>query len=318
MSASKLKVAFFGECMIELSGQPLKQGFGGDTLNSALYLARLCQDSQIAVYYATGLGYDDLSQQLLLAWQAEGIDTSLVTRHAGRLPGLYLVSNDASGERRFHYWRDSAAAKFYFSDAQLSPLERALQAGELDWLYLSGISLAILPDADKARLIDKLRAFSLAGGKVAFDNNFRPQLWSAQQARHWYGELLPWVDLAFITQEDDEQIWGQERPLDERYQQWNCAEVVVKRGAQPCQLFLRQQGEVQSLSVAAEKVAHVVDTCAAGDAFAAGYLAGRLSGSGPQASAELAHRLAALIIQHSGAIIPAQSMRHLQLESGEV
>jgi 2-dehydro-3-deoxygluconokinase len=94
--------------------------------------------------------------------------------------------------------------------------------------------------------------------------------------------------------------------------------VVVKRGAQPCQLLVRQQGELRSLSVEAEKVAHVVDTCAAGDAFAAGYLAGRLSGSGSQASAELAHRLAALVIQHSGAIIPAQSMRHLQLESGEV
>lgn len=75
---------------------------------------------------------------------------------------------------------------------------------------------------------------------------------------------------------------------------------------------------MQSLSVAAEEVAHVVDTCAAGDAFAARYLVGRFTRSGPQASAELAHRLAALVIQYSGAIIPAQSMRHLQLESGEV
>ena len=37
-------VACIGECMVELSGQPdgtLSRSFGGDTLNTALYLAQL-------------------------------------------------------------------------------------------------------------------------------------------------------------------------------------------------------------------------------------------------------------------------------------
>lgn len=49
-----MKVAFFGECMVELSGEPLRRTFGGDTLNTALYLARLGRNRDIDVSYATG------------------------------------------------------------------------------------------------------------------------------------------------------------------------------------------------------------------------------------------------------------------------
>nr|MBA2817601.1 2-dehydro-3-deoxygluconokinase [Candidatus Pantoea persica] len=36
------RIAIIGECMIELSekGENIKRGFGGDTLNTAVYLAR--------------------------------------------------------------------------------------------------------------------------------------------------------------------------------------------------------------------------------------------------------------------------------------
>ena len=54
MSASSLfNIAFFGECMVEISGSPLTKKFGGDTLNTALYLSRLTQHQNLSVHYAT-------------------------------------------------------------------------------------------------------------------------------------------------------------------------------------------------------------------------------------------------------------------------
>src|SRR5437764_14529435 len=101
------RVACLGECMIELVERPdgtLTRGFGGDTLNTALYLARL----GVPTDYVTALGNDPFSDEMLLAWRREGIGTGSVLRLPGRLPGLYLIQTDETGERRFFYWRDSA------------------------------------------------------------------------------------------------------------------------------------------------------------------------------------------------------------------
>jgi 2-dehydro-3-deoxygluconokinase len=138
------RVVCFGECMLELQGEAfgtLRQTFGGDTLNTAVYLARCGRRAGIAVDYATALGDDSLSAGMMARWRAEGIGLSLVQRLPGRLPGLYLIEVDARGERRFSYWRDQAAARAYF-EADTTPLEEA--AGEIDALCFSGISLAIL------------------------------------------------------------------------------------------------------------------------------------------------------------------------------
>lgn len=63
--------------------------------------------------------------------------------------------------------------------------------------------------------------------------------------------------------------------------------------------------EVPAIALPPERV---VDTTAAGDSFSAGYLAERLSGGSAQQAALRGHRLAATVIQHRGAIIPATAM----------
>ena len=45
-TSSHYNIAFFGECMVEISGSPLTKKFGGDTLNTALYLSRLTQHTR--------------------------------------------------------------------------------------------------------------------------------------------------------------------------------------------------------------------------------------------------------------------------------
>ena len=109
------RVACIGECMIELSEQAdgcLTRSYGGDTLNTAVYLARLGS----AVDYVTALGDDRWSDEMLAAWQAEGIGTghgaAPARPPAGALPhpDRCRAANGAS-----HYWRDSAAARALFA-----------------------------------------------------------------------------------------------------------------------------------------------------------------------------------------------------------
>ncbi|WP_256710612.1 PfkB family carbohydrate kinase, partial [Mannheimia haemolytica] len=53
------KLAILGECMIELNGEPfgeMHQTYGGDSLNTATYLARVSSPEQIEVRYISALG----------------------------------------------------------------------------------------------------------------------------------------------------------------------------------------------------------------------------------------------------------------------
>ena len=302
------RIALFGECMIELRGEvfgTLQQGFGGDTLNTAIYLARLRQDADLQVSYATAMGADPFSDHMIAAWRAEGIDASLVTRLADRLPGLYAIQVDPSGERHFFYWRDASAARRYF-DLPDTPLEET--ASRLAALYLSGISLAILPAEGRERLLAAMARVRAGGGKVVFDNNFRPRLWpSLPEARACYDRVNALTDIALITLDDEMALRGQasaDRALTDALA-IGAPEVVIKRGARSTLVGI---DGTQCGAAPVAMVPRVVDTTAAGDSFAGAYLAMRLADVAPLAAARAANRMAAVVIQHPGAIIPAEAM----------
>jgi 2-dehydro-3-deoxygluconokinase len=311
MQTNQKRIALFGECMIELQGEAfgnMRQTFGGDTLNTAVYLARLTAGQGVQISYATGLGDDRFSDGMLSRWEHEGVDTSLVRRLPGRVPGLYTISVDAHGERAFTYWRDQAAVRSYFDLPLplLTPLEDA--APGLAALYFSGISLAILPLAARERLFAVAHIVRQAGGSVVFDNNYRPRLWpDVLIARQAFEQAVAMSDIAFITLEDDQLLYS-DASADlalSRALASKCPELVIKRGALST---LLKVGDAPVEEIATVRVPRVVDSTAAGDSFAGAYLASRLSGQGPKEAAVAGNRLAALVIQHKGAIIPPELM----------
>lgn len=308
-----VRVVSFGECMLELQGQAfgdMRQTYGGDTLNTAVYLARCGAATGLRVDYATALGDDTLSSGLLERWQAEGLGTGLVRRLAGKLPGLYLIELDGRGERRFSYWRDQAAARAYFDTAPGdTPLER--EADHIDALYLSGISLAILPPAGRERLAALAGRLRARGATVAFDNNYRPRLWAdPDTARAAFSRFSALASIALVTLDDEQALWGESDAGVQltRTLALPCPELVVKRGAAATLVRLAGQAPAE---VPTERVDQVVDTTAAGDSFAGGYLAARLAGVGAEAAAAAGNRLAARVVQHRGAVIPAAAMADL-------
>jgi 2-dehydro-3-deoxygluconokinase len=304
------RLAFIGECMIELSDAggetgatgALRRGFGGDTLNSAVYAARCLKSEAAAVDYVTILGDDPFSDEMLAAWRAEGLGTGLIARKAGALPGLYLIRTDAAGERSFHYWRGEAPARALFADDGAAALSQALVG--FDLIYFSGITLAILSDAGRARLYETLAQVRARGGQVAFDPNYRPRLWpDAAAARREIARGAEAASLVLTGLDDERALYGDTAPeaSAERLHGLGAAEVVVRNGGADCLISLG--GE--RFLVSPPLVARPVDTTAAGDSFNAAYLARHILGTDAMEAARRACDLAARVIQHRGAVVAA-------------
>ena len=295
------RVACIGECMVELreaADGTLTRSHGGDTLNTAVYLARL----GMVVDYATALGDDAWSAAMLAAWAAEGVGTTLVRRVAGRLPGLYIIQTDLAGERRFLYWRDSAPARDVF-DLPDAPALLAALAG-YDLLYLSGITFSILRPSGRAALLAGLDAMRARGGRVAFDTNVRAQGWPDRAvAAVLFRQLFARADIVFASLEDLGHLFGDAGEA-ELAQHAAGAERILKLPWPAVRVTLGSK----TVLVEAPPVARVIDTTAAGDSFAAAYLAARLSGRDMADAARAGHKLAGAVVGHPGAIIPRSAM----------
>jgi 2-dehydro-3-deoxygluconokinase len=276
----------------------LSRGYGGDTLNTAVYLARL----GVAVDYVTALGDDGWSEEMLEAWRGEGVGTGLVLRLPGRLPGLYLIQTDARGERRFSYWRDSAAARDLFTVPQTPAIAEALAGYDL--IYFSGITLSLYGSAARQRLFGAVEAARRRGAAIAFDTNFRPRGWPDKaEARAAYRAAFAGADIVLASTEDLELMGGGEA-VDEAIALAASIELVLKLARPACRVIVGGRDEL----IAAEPVDKVVDTTAAGDSFAAAYLAARLAGADPAEAARAGHRLAGAVVRYPGAIIPREAM----------
>ena len=298
------KIVCIGECMIELSRIDLTAGtahvgFAGDTLNTAVYLARLGCD----VSYLTVLGKDAFSDRMVAMFAAEGIGTALVGRHDTRLPGLYTIETDVTGERSFRYWRDTSAARTMFSGvgADLADLAR------FDVIYLSGITMGILPPDIRAALTDSIMRQKEVGKLVVFDTNYRARLWPDEAtARACFDAMWAATTIALPSYDDEERLHPglTLHAVMDRIAALGPVEIVLKNGAQGPSI--RHGGE--TVQTALPVASTVVDTSGAGDSFNAGYLAARLRGETPLQAAAAGHGLAATVIGHHGAVIPRAAM----------
>ena len=301
MAGQKNRVICVGEVMVELArGADHRYGlsFGGDTFNTAVYLAR----AGIPASYATALGDDPYSGALLSLAAAENVSSELIVRVPGRMPGLYLIETDDKGERKFFYWRDTSPARELFELPEWAAIAEALLSARL--IYFSGVTLSLYSNTGLGRFLAALELARRQGVLIAFDGNFRPRGWKGDVARTRtvFTEALKRVDIALPTFEDEAMLWGDANPeaTVARLQAFGIGEIVVKNGSESALIADKSGREF----VPVPHVVEPVDTTAAGDSFNAAYLAARLNGEAPVAAAQAAHALAAEKIRHRGAIMP--------------
>lgn len=290
-----------GECMVEMApaeGGLFRMGFAGDTFNCAWYARRLLP-ADWTVGYATAVGQDTVSDDMVAFFAREGIDLGAVKRLAGRTVGLYLIRLRA-GERSFSYWRGQSAARAMADDAGW--LDEIFAGREV--VHFSGITLAILSPEARRTLCAALARARARGAHIAFDTNLRPRLWAdAKAMRTGLMQGAAVADTVLPSFDEEVTCFGDAAPeaTIARYREAGATTVAVKNGAAPIHVWSHEDGTAQ---IAPPRVAQVVDSTAAGDSFAAAFLAARATGADAATAAERAAALSAKVIGRRGALAP--------------
>jgi 2-dehydro-3-deoxygluconokinase len=289
-----------GECMVEFSptsSGTYAVGFAGDTFNTAWYTRKLSDTATLEVSYLSAVGDDALSGQMTDFIQATGIQP-LMARVPGAAPGMYMIFL-SEGERSFQYWRSQSAAR-HLAD-NLCALETA---GEGDLLYFSGITIAILAEDARNRLLSALQAAAGRGAEIVFDPNLRPRLWqSTDEMCHWTMKAASTAGIVLPSFEDEASYFSDvnEEATAARYLAKGARLVVVKNGAGP---VLVRGADGDGFQYQPEPVSAVVDTTAAGDSFNAAFLVDYMLRGKIREAVRAGCALAAHVIGSRGALVP--------------
>lgn len=298
---SEATILSIGEAMVELSKIDSqghwKVGIAGDTLNTAWYLRRLLP-SDWHVSYFTRVGTGEFSQMMVDFLNSESIGTEHVGRDDHREIGLYAISLH-DGERSFSYWRENSAARLLAKDS--AALTNAVSRAEI--AYLSGITVAILPDEGRATLIQAVREARAKGTRIIFDPNLRPRLWPDTRVMCDRIEAVAAeANLILPSFDDESEYFGDTDPdaTIARYLKLGAGQVIVKAGGGAIHF-----GGDQGAGVIDDLMRmNPVDTTSAGDSFNAGFLAAQIQQADIETAIRAGHQLSSRVIMHHGALVP--------------
>lgn len=274
-----------GEALIALvpcDGRPLELTealaivAAGAELNVAVHLARL----GLPARFAGLVGDDPFGRRVRAALVQEGVDVSTLLVQPSRPTGFYLKAVEPEGSSMRYFRRGSAASS-------LSELPAGAHDG-VGHLHLTGITPALSPEC--ARLVHR-ELESPKAATTSFDVNYRSALWDPAAAATALHGLARLATVVFVGLDEARRLWGCPDAGSVRNLLPEPDELVVKDGPRDATAFT----EDGSVSVAAQRV-EVLDLVGAGDAFAAGYLAGRWRGEEPAEALASAHSLAVTVI----------------------
>jgi 2-dehydro-3-deoxygluconokinase len=259
-------------------GGPMRLEVAGAESTVACYLAQLGRSAA----WVSRVGADPLGDLVRTTIGGWGVDTSGVTVDAGAPTGVFFKDPG----RGVHYYRAGSAA------SRLGPGTRVPAA---TLTHLSGITPALSDSC--AALVDRL----LDERRCSFDVNYRPGLWPVSRAAPRLLRLARRAEIVFVGLDEAQTLWGVSSAADVRALLPGPATLVVKDGAAGATSF--HAGGVDAVPT---PPVEVVEPVGAGDAFAAGYLAGMLRGLAEPDRLALGHRIAAAALGTTGDVTTAQ------------
>jgi 2-dehydro-3-deoxygluconokinase len=252
----------------------------GAESNLAIGMARL----GFRTRWVSRLGDDPLGDFVASTIAAAGVQVA-AERDPDRVTGVMVKHVTESGSRVDYYRSESAART-------LNPRDLEGAGSARSW-HVTGITPALSASAgDLVRAIVG-REEGLTG-RVTFDVNLRPRLWSdSKTASQTLLPLARQADVVFVGDDEAEALFDTSDPQELRSLILcrDDQELVLKHGPAGASV-VTLHGQVFEPAL----VVHVVDVTGAGDAFAAGYLAGLLWEWPAQARLRLGHLMASRVV----------------------
>ena len=294
------EIVSLGEPMLEFNAETtgrlkdvsaFKRGWGGDTSNFAVTVARLGR----SVGYMCRVGDDEFGKCFLDLWRTEGVDTSRVIVEENGFTGIYFISIREEGEHDFTYYRAESPASHLSTD-DLDPTY--IEDAKL--FHTSGISQAI-SQSSRETVFQAMAIAKRSGVLVTYDPNLRLKLWPINTARAVITHTFELADVVFPSMEDVTSLLGPVSPETAARQILKRGPkiVAIKLGADGCLVVTRDQ-VVRSPGFQVTPV----DTTGAGDAFDGAFAVGLLEGWTIEETAEFANAVGALTTLKKGAVAP--------------
>jgi 2-dehydro-3-deoxygluconokinase len=273
------EVVTLGECLVALvasSVGPLadatsfERHVAGAEANVAVGLTRLGH----SVEFVGRVGADGFGTTILRKLRGEGVGVERLTIDAAAPTGVMVRERRVLGPAQVLYYRAASAG------SRLAPGDVDAAAHlfrDARWLHVTGITPALSATAGAAavRAIDVARSSRMT---VSIDLNLRRRLWSESEAAPVFRSLAAAADIVVGDADEAAVVVGSSadpETLARRLVALGASTAVIKVGAAGAIAATRDGALIAAPAVA---VAHVVDPVGAGDAFAAGFIAGTLEG----------------------------------------
>lgn len=169
--------------------------------------------------------------------------------------------------------------------------------------HTSGISLALSQNC-RIAAIEMIKRFKACGAAISFDVNYRANLWDEEEARKTVYEILPYVDVLFVSEETSRRMMQRSGTMEEIMRgycdEFGCRVVACtqrKVKSPKCHsfnstIYLYEEDRLYT-GVPFEDI-DVIDRIGSGDAYVAGALFGMLRYGDVQQAVDFGNAMSAV------------------------
>lgn len=288
MSDKNFDLITFGEIMLRLSppaserlvrGEIFEKQAGGAELNVASGVSLLglrtgiiskLPDHEMGTYIKNRIRFVGVSDDYLIYDSEPGARLGLYYYENGAAPRKPSIVYDRVGASINRISLDEIPEEVYHSTRMF---------------HTSGISLALSENC-RAVAIQLIKNFKAGGALISFDVNYRANLWDEDTARETIQQILPYVDVLFISEESSRRMFRKTGDLSDIMKSY-CAEYGVSIVATTRRTVISPKKHNFSSTIYDSRTDRfyteppyesidVVDRVGSGDAYVAGVLFGLL------------------------------------------
>lgn len=301
------KVLGLGEVMMRLSPQgkerisyseTFEKVAGGSELNVVAGISMLglrtgiitkLPHNEVGKFIKHKIRYTGTSDDFVVYDDSPDKRLGIYFYESGAYPRLPVVSYDRHGSSFTTFRAGEVPEKVY---------------DRTNVFHTSGITLALSPSV-RSEVVAMMKRFHDSGTLVSFDVNYRASLWSEDEAKSTIEDVLPYIDILFISEETSRRMFGMTGTLRQIHakfaEKYPNLEIIASTKRT---VISPQKHSFTSLVYDCREGVHfeeppyenidVVDRIGSGDAYVAGALYGLLAFRDIEQMARYGNAMAAL------------------------